>query len=110
VKVARRVLRGPRGSNAPGLPDRARPPDPVEGSDSQTFTRGDVILAAAPHLHGLPISVDKAVETVLANNDAVGMPIVTGTGSRFGPQFPAIGVPHGEVGCLDSGPSERTPV
>jgi hypothetical protein len=39
-----------------------------------------VIIVAAPHLHGLPVSVlDQAVENVLAHNDAVGMPSVTGS-------------------------------
>jgi len=46
----------------------------------KTFTRGDVIIAVAPHLHGLPLSLlDGAVETVLARRDAVGLPIVTGS-------------------------------
>jgi hypothetical protein len=45
----------------------------------KTFTRGDVIIAAAPHLHGLPLSVlDQAVESVLAHKDAVTLPTVTG--------------------------------
>ena len=49
-------------------------------ASEKTFTRGDVIIAAAPHLHGLPLSVlDQAVETVLANTDAVALPIVTGS-------------------------------
>jgi len=44
-----------------------------------------VIIAAAPHLHGLPLSVlDQAVETVLANTDAVALPIVTGAENRCG--------------------------
>jgi hypothetical protein len=49
-------------------------------SSEKTFTRGDVIIAAAPHLHGLPVSVlDQVVERVLANDDAVALPIVTGS-------------------------------
>jgi conjugative relaxase-like TrwC/TraI family protein len=49
-------------------------------AEEKTFTRGDVIIVAAPHLHGLPVSVlDQAVENVLAHNDAVGMPSVTGS-------------------------------
>ena len=49
-------------------------------AEEKTFTRGDMIIVAAPHLHGLPVPVlDKAVETVLANNDAVALPIVTGS-------------------------------
>ncbi|MGO9963105.1 MAG: MobF family relaxase, partial [Acidimicrobiales bacterium] len=49
-------------------------------ASEKTITRGDVIIAAAPHLHGLPVSVlDRAVETVLANDDAVALPVVTGS-------------------------------
>ncbi len=49
-------------------------------AQEKTFTRGDLIIAAAPHLHGLPVSVlDNAVETVLANADAVALPVVTGS-------------------------------
>jgi hypothetical protein len=49
-------------------------------AQEKTFTRGDVIIAAAPHLHGRPLSVlDQAVETVLANADAVALPVVTGS-------------------------------
>jgi hypothetical protein len=46
----------------------------------KTFTRGDVIIAVAPHLHGLPVSVlDEAAETVLEHRDAIALPIVTGS-------------------------------
>jgi conjugative relaxase-like TrwC/TraI family protein len=49
-------------------------------ASEKTFTRGDVIIAAAPHLHGLPVSVlDQVVEAVLANDDAVALPVVTGS-------------------------------
>jgi len=49
-------------------------------ASEKTFTRGDVIIAAAPHLHGLPVSVlDQAVENVLAHGDAVALPVVTGS-------------------------------
>ncbi|MGD0876310.1 MAG: MobF family relaxase, partial [Acidimicrobiales bacterium] len=49
-------------------------------AEEKTFTRGDVIIAAAPHLHGLPVSVlERAVEAVLANDDAVALPVVTGS-------------------------------
>jgi hypothetical protein len=45
----------------------------------KTFTRADVIVAVAPHLHGLPTAVlDAAVEAVLAHPDAVRLPAVTG--------------------------------
>jgi len=45
----------------------------------KTFTRGDVIVAVAPHLHSLPLSVlDEAVETVLAHYDAGALPAVAG--------------------------------
>jgi uncharacterized protein (DUF2384 family) len=51
-------------------------------ASEKTFTRGEVIIAAAPHLHGLPVSVlDQVVETVLANDDAVALPAVTGSRS-----------------------------
>jgi conjugative relaxase-like TrwC/TraI family protein len=49
-------------------------------ASEKTFTRGDVIIAAAPHLHGLPVSVlDQAVENVLAHGDAVALPTVLGS-------------------------------
>jgi hypothetical protein len=49
-------------------------------ASEKTFTRGDVIIAAAPHLHGLPLSVlDQAVDAVLAHGDAVALPVVTGS-------------------------------
>jgi hypothetical protein len=49
-------------------------------ASEKTFTRGDVIIAAAPHLHGLPVSVlDQAVDAVLAHGDAVALPVVTGS-------------------------------
>ena len=39
-----------------------------------------MIIAAAPHLHGLSLSVlDQAVETVLAHSYAVALPVVTGS-------------------------------
>ena len=39
-----------------------------------------MIVAAAPHLHGLPLSLlDQAVEAVLAHSDAIGLPVVTGS-------------------------------
>ena len=49
-------------------------------ASEKTFTRGEVIIAAAPHLHGLPVSVlDQAVENVLAHGDAVALPTVLGS-------------------------------
>ena len=48
-------------------------------ASEKTFTRGDVIVAVAPHLHGLPVAVlDQAVEAVLAHTDAVRLPAVRG--------------------------------
>ncbi len=45
----------------------------------KTFTRGDVIVALAPHLHGLPLeTLDPAVDAVLAHGDAVRLPAVRG--------------------------------
>ena len=44
-------------------------------ASEKTFTRGDVIVAVAPHLHGLPVSVlDQAVDAVLAHTEAVRLP------------------------------------
>ena len=48
-------------------------------ASEKTFTRGDVIVAVAPHLHGLPMAfLDQAVEAVLAHTDAVRLPAVRG--------------------------------
>lgn len=45
----------------------------------KTFTRGDVVIAVAPHLHGLPLSVlDRAVDTTLAHPDAIALPVIAG--------------------------------
>jgi hypothetical protein len=36
-------------------------------AQDKTFTRDDVVVAVAPHLHGLPVSfLDKAVESVFS--------------------------------------------
>ncbi len=46
----------------------------------KTFTRADVIVATAPHLHGLPVSLlDDAVIAVLDHADAIRLPLVTGS-------------------------------
>jgi conjugative relaxase-like TrwC/TraI family protein len=48
-------------------------------SQEKTFTRSDVIVAVAPMLHGLPVSVlDRAVDSVLSHEHAVALPLVTG--------------------------------
>lgn len=48
-------------------------------ASEKTFTRGDVIVAVAPHLHGLPMEyLDHAVEAVLAHTEAVRLPAVPG--------------------------------
>ncbi|MGH9122243.1 MAG: AAA family ATPase, partial [Acidimicrobiales bacterium] len=48
-------------------------------AQTKTFTQGDVIVAVAPLLHGLPVSVlDGAVEAVLRHELAVALPQVTG--------------------------------
>ena len=45
----------------------------------KTFTRDDVVVAVAPLLHGLPVSVlDDAVDRVLCHDQAVALPLVTG--------------------------------
>ena len=44
-------------------------------AEEKTFTRRDVIVAVAPHLHGLPVSVlDTAVDSVLSHEQAVPCP------------------------------------
>jgi conjugative relaxase-like TrwC/TraI family protein len=49
-------------------------------ASEKTFARGDVIVAVAPHLHGLPMAfLDQAVEAVLAHSEAVGLPAVCGS-------------------------------
>ena len=48
-------------------------------ASEKTFTRSDVIVAVAPKLHGLPVSVlDRAVDNVLSHDKAVELPLVTG--------------------------------
>ncbi len=50
-------------------------------AQAKTFTRGDVIIAVAPLLHGLPVSIlDEAVEGVLGHELAVPLPAVAGAG------------------------------
>lgn len=52
-------------------------------SEDKTFTRRDVIVAVAPHLFGLPVSVlDKAIEAVLSHELAVELPPVAGARER----------------------------
>ncbi|HMK97622.1 MAG TPA: MobF family relaxase [Acidimicrobiales bacterium] len=46
-------------------------------ASEKTFSRRDVIVAVAPHLHGLPVSVlDEAVERVLGHEQTVALPLV----------------------------------
>ncbi len=48
-------------------------------ASEKTFRRGEVIVAVAAHLHGLPVSVlDQAVEVVLAHTQAIRLPAVVG--------------------------------
>jgi hypothetical protein len=48
-------------------------------ASEKTFTRGDVIVAVAPHLHGLPMAfLDQAVEAVVAHSEAVRLPAIRG--------------------------------
>ena len=48
-------------------------------SSEKTFTRSDVVVAVAPMLHGLPVSVlDDAVDRVLSYEQAIALPSVTG--------------------------------
>jgi len=47
-------------------------------ASEKTFTRGDVIVAVAPHLHGLPVSVlDSAVDKVLTHEHAIALPFIS---------------------------------
>lgn len=44
-------------------------------AESNTFTKADVIVAVAPHLHGLPLfALDHAVDAVLNHDDAIALP------------------------------------
>ena len=46
-------------------------------TSEKTFTRADVIVAVAPHLHGLPVSLlDNAVDNVLTHESAIALPRV----------------------------------
>ncbi len=50
-------------------------------AELKSFTRGDVMIAAAPLLHGLPVSfLDEAVDRVLGHELAVALPPVAGAG------------------------------
>ena len=45
----------------------------------KTFDLRDVLMAVAPHLHGLPVSIlDTAVQKVLSNERAIALPAVAG--------------------------------
>ncbi len=47
-------------------------------ASEKTFSRADVIVAVAPHLHGLPVSfLDSAVDKVLAHEDAISLPLIS---------------------------------
>jgi conjugative relaxase-like TrwC/TraI family protein len=44
----------------------------------KTFNRADVIVAVAPHLHGLPVSfLDSAVDKVLSHEHAISLPLIS---------------------------------
>ena len=48
-------------------------------ASKKTFTRDDVIVAVAPMLHGLPVSIlDTALDRVLSHENAVALPLVIG--------------------------------
>ena len=58
----------------------------------KTFDLRDVLMAVAPHLHGLPVSIlDTAVQKVLSNERAIALPAVAGA------RQPSVG------GCLRAG-------
>jgi conjugative relaxase-like TrwC/TraI family protein len=47
-------------------------------ASEKTFTRSDVIVAVAPHLHGLPVSfLDSAVDKVLTHQSAIALPLIS---------------------------------
>ena len=47
-------------------------------ASEKTFSRADVIVAVAPHLHGLPVSfLDSAVDKVLTHEDAIALPLIS---------------------------------
>ena len=47
-------------------------------ASDKTFTRADVIVAVAPHLHGLPVSfLDSAVDKVLNHDQAISLPLTS---------------------------------
>ncbi len=47
-------------------------------ASDKTFTRADVMIAVAPHLHGLPVSVlDSAVDKVLTHESAIALPLIS---------------------------------
>jgi conjugative relaxase-like TrwC/TraI family protein len=47
-------------------------------ASEKTFSRADVIVAVAPHLHGLPVSLlDSAVHKVLTHENAVALPLIS---------------------------------
>ena len=47
-------------------------------ASEKTFSRADVIVAVAPHMHGLPVSVlDSGVDKVLTHEDAIALPLVS---------------------------------
>jgi hypothetical protein len=49
-------------------------------TEEKTFTRADVVVAVAPHLHGHPVSLlDEAVAAVLGSPDAIALPPVAGS-------------------------------
>jgi len=50
-------------------------------ASEKTFTRADAIVAVAPHLHGLAVSVlDSAVNKVLTHEYAIALPPISGAG------------------------------
>jgi len=47
-------------------------------ASEKTFSRADVIVAVAPHLHGLPVSaLDSAVDKVLTHEHAIALPLIS---------------------------------
>jgi conjugative relaxase-like TrwC/TraI family protein len=47
-------------------------------ASEKTFSRADVVVAVAPHLHGLPVSfLDSAVDKVLTHEHAIALPLIS---------------------------------
>ena len=84
VELDGRVRQGGLEYRPPGLEVLDRLAEDLLGpggrlAQQKTFNRDDVIIAAAPLLHGLPVSMlDEVVERVVGHDLAVSLPVVGG--------------------------------